>query len=184
MTLSPATAVQNPFAPEKIYKVTSHISVRSSHKPHRSIMATTPELANVQELWNEMKPKSTIYRLLLGDIEIVSASKGVVNARLRVEPIHLNSKGTLHGTVSACLTDWAGGMAIASTGLKKTGLSTDIHTTYISTAKEGDWLEVEGRASKVGSTLAFTTVEIRKAGEGDSPGPMVCTGTHTKYVKQ
>ena len=151
---------------------------------HGPTMTTSPELANVQEVWSEMKPKSTIYRLLLGDIEIISASKGVVNARLRVEPVHLNSKGTLHGTVSACLTDWAGGMAIASTGLKKTGLSTDIHTTFISTAKEGDWLEVEGRASKVGATLAFTTVEIRKVVDGDGPGVMVCTGTHTKYVKQ
>lgn len=190
MTLSLATAVQNPFTLGKFYRVlqsnvvTFNISVHSSHKFNQFIMATTPELANVQEVWDEMKPKSAIYRFLLGDIEIVSASKGAVNARLRVEPIHLNSKGTLHGTVSACLTDWAGSMAIASTGLKKTGLSTDIHTTFISTAKEGDWLEVEGRASKVGSTLAFTTVEIRKIAEGDSSGPMVCTGTHTKYVKQ
>ena len=58
-------------------------------------------------------------------------------------------------------------------------MSTDIHTSYVSTAKAGDVLEIEGKASKVGRTLAFTTVEIRKAGGG-----LVCTGTHTKYVKQ
>ena len=185
VTSSLATAVQNPVAHQG--KSVFYIS-KTANSPtpqlNRPMMATTTELALVQEVWNEMKPKSTIYRMLLGDIEIVSASKGVVNVRLRVEPVHLNSKGTLHGTVSACLTDWAGGMAIASTGLKKTGLSTDIHTTFISTAKEGDWLEVEGRASKVGATLAFTTVEIRKSVDGGGPGVMVCTGTHTKYVKQ
>ncbi|MCJ1257279.1 hypothetical protein MMC24_005104 [Lignoscripta atroalba] len=131
-----------------------------------------------------MKPNSTIYRLLLGDIEIVSATKGVIVARLRVQPVHLNSKGTLHGTVSACLIDWAGGLAIASTGMDNTGLSTDIHTTFVSTAKHGDWLEIEGRATKVGGSLAFTTIEIRKAGEGANQGPVVSTGTHTKYVKQ
>ena len=74
-------------------------------------------------------------------------------------------------------------MAIASTGLDKTGVSTDIHTSFVSTAKEGDWLEIEGRASKVGGTLAFTTVEIRKVFDYSGPGPVVCTGTHTKFVK-
>ncbi|MCJ1405957.1 hypothetical protein MMC19_000022 [Ptychographa xylographoides] len=118
--------------------------------------------------------------MLLNEIEIVSARKGVVVARLLVLPVHLNSKGTLHGTVSACLTDWAGGLAIASTGLEKTGVSTDIHTTFVSTAKESEWLEIEGRAVRVGGTLAFTTVEIRKT----SDGSIVSTGSHTKYVKQ
>ena len=141
------------------------------------------ELKHVQNVWDQIKPSSTIYRLLLSDIKIISASNGTINARLLVEPVHLNSKGTLHGTVSACLTDWAGGLAIASTGLEKTGVSTDIHTSFVGTAKEGDWLDIEGRASKVGGTLAFTTVEIRKIVDG-SAGPVVCTGTHTKYVKQ
>lgn len=100
-----------------------------------------------------------------------------------MKPCHLNSKGTLHGTVSACLTDWAGGLAIATYGHEKTGVSTDIHTTFISTAKEGDVLEIEGRADKVGGTLAFTSVEIRKI-EEDGAGRVVSMGSHTKYVKQ
>lgn len=143
----------------------------------------TPELEHVRTVWDQIRPNSTIYRLLLSDIEIIRASNGTINARLLVEPVHLNSKGTLHGTVSSCLTDWAGGLAIASTGLGKTGVSTDIHTAFVGTAKEGDWLEIEGRAIKVGGTLAFTTVEIRKVVDG-SAGPVVCIGTHTKYVKQ
>ncbi len=135
------------------------------------------ELEHVQHVWANMKPNSPIYQLLLSDVDIISAGKGTIKAA------HLNSKGTLHGTVSACLTDWAGGLAIASHGLEKTGLSTDIHTSYVSTAKEGDWLEVEGKASKVGNTLAFTTVTITKLVDM-RPGPVVATGSHTKYVKQ
>ncbi|MCJ1434797.1 hypothetical protein MMC27_004167 [Xylographa pallens] len=142
-------------------------------------MEVSAELTHVQDVWNQMRPKSAIYRVLLNDIEIVSASNGTMKARLLVLPVHLNSKGTLHGTVSTCLTDWAGGLAIASTGLASTGVSTDIHTTFVSTAKEGDWLEVEGRATKVGGTLAYTTIEIRK-----ETGGVVATGSHTKYVKQ
>ena len=90
----------------------------------------------------------------------------------------MNSKGTLHGTVSVCIIDWAGGLAIASTGRDKTGLSTDIHTTFTSTAKEGDLLEIEGRVTKLGSSLGFTTIEIRK-----KDGSVVANGTHTKYIK-
>ena len=140
------------------------------------------ELEHVQRVWDGMRPNSPIYRFLLSNVQIISAGHGTVKAHLKVEEDHLNSKGTLHGAVSACLTDWAGGLAIASHGLEKTGISTDIHTSYLSTAKLGDWLEVEGRANKVGNTLAFTTVTITKLVDG-SPGPVVTTGTHTKYVK-
>ena len=80
------------------------------------------------------------------------------------------------------MTDWAGGLAIATHGREKTGVSTDIHTTFMSTAKEGDELEIEGRANKVGGTLAFTSVEIRKVG-GDGASCVVSVGSHTKYVK-
>ena len=141
------------------------------------------ELEHVQQVWDRMRPNSPIYDFLLGNVRLTSADHGIVKAHLKVDEVHLNSKATLHGTVSACLTDWAGGLAIASQGLDKTGVSTDIHTTYLSTAMRGDWLEIEGKANKVGNTLAFTTVTIRKLVDG-SPGPVVATGTHTKYVKQ
>lgn len=138
-------------------------------------------LALVQSDWARMKPQSPIYEFLLGDIAIVAAEPGRIVAVLPVAPVHLNSKGTLHGSVSTCLTDWAGGLAIRSTGAPATGLSTDIHTTFVSTARIGDSLEIEGRATKVGASLAFTTVEIRHAADR---GRVVCTGTHTKYIKQ
>ncbi|MCJ1266587.1 hypothetical protein MMC22_006472 [Lobaria immixta] len=141
-------------------------------------------LAQVRDDWTQMKPHSPIYQILLDDISIVDASAGHITALLQVAPVHLNSKGTLHGSVSVCLTDWAGGLAIKSTGQPNTGLSTDIHTTFVSTARIGDTLVVEGRASKVGRCLAFTTVEIRKSVDGEERGPVVCTGTHTKYIKQ
>ena len=141
-------------------------------------------LQQVEKVWTGMKSHSPIYDFLLSDIELLSASKaGSITARLKVEPCHLNSKGTLHGTVSAGLIDWAGSLAIAATGLDKTGFSTDIHTSFVSTAKEGDLLEVTATAAKVGGTLAFTNVEIKKLKE-DGTSSVVSTGSHTKYVKQ
>ena len=141
------------------------------------------ELQQVQKVWDRMKNRSPVYEFFLSEIQLCSAAEKTLIARLTVRKNHLNSKGSMHGTVSACLIDWAGGMAIASTGLDSTGVSTDIHTTFVSTAKEGDLLEIEAKASKVGRTLAFTTVEIKKIGD-DGTRSVVSTGSHTKYVKQ
>ena len=145
-------------------------------------MGTEPsaELEHARSYWARMKKMSPIYSFLLQDIVLISATKGTVRAHLKVLPVHVNSKGTLHGVVSSCLMDWTGGMAIASTGLDNSGLSTDIHTSFVSAAHEGDLLEIEGRASKVGASLAFTTIEVRHAGD---PEKIVAHGTHTKYVK-
>ena len=157
--------------------------------PGRDSMVSSPEsswveaLDHVQEVWERMKDKSPIYQYILTDVQLLAASStGSVNASLLVKPVHLNSKGTLHGTISACLIDWAGGMAIAATGMEKTGSSTDMHISFVSAAKEGDTLRIKSTASKVGGTLAFTSVEISKAADHGEVS-VVATGSHTKYVK-
>lgn len=123
-----------------------------------------------------------MYNFFFSDIKIVSASVGSMIARLDVGPNHLNSKGTLHGSVSATIVDWAGGMAIATHGLETTGLSTDIHVTYSAGAKLGDVLTVEGKTIKVGRNMGFTTVTIYKADGENAMGAVVAHGTHSKYI--
>jgi acyl-coenzyme A thioesterase 13 len=141
-------------------------------------MAESDTLSHVQSVWDRIKPSSPIYAFLLSDIRIAEAKEAYIKAELDVGPNHINSKGTLHGTVSACIVDWASSLAIAATGLERTGVSTDLHTTYVSTAKEGDVLIIEGKASKVGKNLAYTTVEIR------TNTSVVAHGVHTKFVRQ
>lgn len=144
-------------------------------------MSLTP-LESVQACWDRIRPDSPVYAFFFSDIAILSAEHGSMSARLVVGANHINSKGGLHGSVSATIVDWAGGMAIASTGMLKTGVSTDIHVTYVSAARVGDVLTIEASASKVGRNLGFTTVTIYK-GEGGSEGrQVVATGTHTKYI--
>ena len=130
-----------------------------------------------------MKSASPIYSFLLSKISIVSASDNHVVAELILEDLHLNSKGTLHGTASACLVDWATSMAIAANGRDKTGVSTDLHVTYVSTAKLGDVLRIEATASKVGTNLAYTTVHIWNVRD-EKNTQVVCHGLHTKFVMQ
>ncbi|KAF7712880.1 Thiolesterase superfamily protein [Penicillium ucsense] len=139
------------------------------------------ELQLVQKVWERIRANSPIYEFLLSEVDIYEAEPAVVRARLLVTPRQLNSKGTLHGAFSATVTDWAGGLAIASCGHEATGVSTDIHVNYLSTATAGDWLEIESRANKVGKSLAFTTVTISK--KTDSGLTIVAQGSHTKYVR-
>lgn len=126
--------------------------------------------------------ESPVYEFFIPNVEFVSAEKGSMVARLRVDSHHINSKGGLHGSVTATIVDWAGGMAIASHGLLQTGLSTDIHVSYVSAAKEGDMLTIEGKTNKLGRNMGFTTVTIYK-GEGDDQS-IVAHGTHTKYISR
>jgi acyl-coenzyme A thioesterase 13 len=140
-------------------------------------------LSHVETFWQTRKPYSPIYHFLLNDIKITHASKGLVRARLPLTNNHVNAHGGIHGSVSATLIDWVGGIAIAAWDNRtKTGVSTDIHISYQSSAKDGDIVEIEGRAGKVGGTLAFTTATIWKVVDGEL-GPIVATGSHTKYVK-
>ncbi|RYO76483.1 hypothetical protein DL766_009055 [Monosporascus sp. MC13-8B] len=129
-------------------------------------------------------PNSAIYNFLLSGVRIESAARGVVRARLALTRNHVNSRGGIHGSVSATIVDWAGGMAIATWDLReKTGVSVDIHVRYLSSAGLGDEVEIEGTAEKVGSSVAFTRVVISKVVDGVA-GPVVASGTHTKYVRQ
>ncbi|KAL1705456.1 HotDog domain-containing protein [Schizophyllum commune] len=138
-------------------------------------------LSHVQAFWARQKDTSPLYSLLIPDLTIVSATHGRVIAQMRVAKQQLNSKGTLHGTTSACLLDWGGGIAIASHGVEKTGVTTDLHVSCLAPAKEGDLLEIECIAEKVGRSVAYTTVTVRKVVEGGD-NVIVSSGRHTKFL--
>nr|OQO32109.1 hypothetical protein B0A51_00952 [Rachicladosporium sp. CCFEE 5018] len=148
------------------------------------IMATkSPEHAHIEHLVSTRLPGSPIYQFLLSTVQITSASRGLCIARLPLTQVHMNSGGSLHGSVTATIVDWMGGMAISTHDLRdKSGVSVDIHVTYQSGAKVGEEIEIEGIAEKVGGSLAFTRVSIFKV-EGGERGRLVATGTHTKFVK-
>jgi acyl-coenzyme A thioesterase 13 len=145
----------------------------------------TPELEHIRKVWAGMRGNSPIYDFLLGDQDLtfISASRGSFKAHLKLSANHVNSRKTIHGGVTATLVDWAGGLAIATHGLEKTGASVDIHVNYISTAHVGDLIEVEGTANKVGRTMAFTSVKVTRFIDGEL-GPIIATASHTKYIRQ
>jgi acyl-coenzyme A thioesterase 13 len=145
----------------------------------------TPELEHIKWVWEGMRGNSPIYDFLLGDqhLTFISASRGSFKAHLKLSTNHVNSRKTIHGGVTATLVDWAGGLAIATHGLEKTGASVDIHVNYISTAHVGDLIEIEGTANRVGRSMAFTSVKVTKLVDGEL-GAIIATASHTKYIRQ
>ena len=104
---------------------------------------------------------SPIYNFLLSPITITSATRGHVVARLTLTPSHLNSAGGLHGAVSATFVDAFGGLAITSfDGREGSGPSVDINVSYLGMAREGDVVEIEGRAEKVGGVGPNLSLKI------------------------
>ncbi|KAF7551156.1 hypothetical protein G7Z17_g5222 [Cylindrodendrum hubeiense] len=139
--------------------------------------------AHVQRVVDRLISNSPIYTILLSSIKLVSASRGNVTTRLVLEPNHVNSRGTLHGAVSATIIDFTTGLAIASWDLRETtGASVDMHISYLSTAKIGETLEIESIANKVGGSMSFSTIRISKVAE-DGTLTLVTLGQHTKYGK-
>jgi acyl-coenzyme A thioesterase 13 len=126
---------------------------------------------------------SPIYAFLLSDVVLTHASQGLIIARLILSTNHINSGGSLHGGVSATFVDWAGGTAIAAYDRRgRTGVSVDIHVEYLASARLGEEIEIEGRADRVGGSLAYTTVSIYRVREGKRAETLVL-GRHTKLVR-
>ena len=141
-------------------------------------------LSHVEKVWATKITASQPYNLLIPTIRLTSASAdGRVTGRLVLEAQHVNSLGGIHGTTSAALVDFTAGMAIvARSGGDRTGVSTDIHVSYVASARVGDTVEVECWVNKLGRNLAYTGVEIRKVVAEGEPKKVLVTGSHTKYV--
>jgi len=147
-------------------------------------MTSTREKAHIEHLVATKLPSSPIYAFLLTPVRILSATPGHVIARLPLTSTHMNSGGSIHGSVSATIVDWMGGMAIAAHDCReKTGVSVDIHVTYQSGARAGEEVEIEGLVEKAGGSLAFTRVVVYKVDAEGKRGAVVVTGSHTKFVK-
>lgn len=145
--------------------------------------STVSTLDHVARVWSHKIHLSQPYSLLIPTMRITSASpEGRVTGEMVLEEKHVNSLGGIHGTTSAAIIDFLAGMAIvAKSGGEKTGVSTDIHISYVSSARMGDTVEAECWVHKLGRSMAFTTCEIRKVDGGGKPKVLV-TGSHTKFV--
>jgi uncharacterized protein (TIGR00369 family) len=79
---------------------------------------------------------------------------------------HCNSRGLLHGGVIAALADNAMGLScVASQQAARSALTVSLDVDYLATAKIGQWLLIDPRVVKTGSTLGFVDALIAADGE-------------------
>ena len=99
---------------------------------------------------------------------------GALQLGVWLRDVHCNSRGFVHGGVIATLADNAMGLSFVLVfkdtmddpqnpikGAVTVGLSVD----YVSTAKLGQWLQVEPRVVKAGRSLGFVDALITADGE-------------------
>jgi len=111
-------------------------------------------------------------------LRVEHIADGRVECSLTVEPHIQNAYGTLHGGAVATLIDIVGTMAILSVHPTKAGVSVELSTSFMSPAKSGEKIKIEGTLLRAGRSMAFTNVELRRA----SDGRLVACGRHTKAI--
>jgi acyl-coenzyme A thioesterase 13 len=108
----------------------------------------------------------------------VSWGEGRARVEMTVaEAVH-NVNGMLHGGATAALVDNAGTLAIISIDREaRPGVTTDLNVTYLSPGPGGDVVIAEAQVLKIGKTMAFVTVDVRRK----SDGALVAQGRMTKF---
>lgn len=109
--------------------------------------------------------RSSPFLDLLGPVFHRSTDEVQIYA-LRIEPRHLNSRGTAHGGVLATLCDVALGYGTAYTENPPLPLSTvQLCTDFFAPVAPGEWLEAQVAVERVGRQLAFATCHLMAGGQ-------------------
>ena len=119
-------------------------------------------LASVEE---EEHRQSPFVQLIGGRVE--EWREGYVRLGLTVDEHHTNPHGVMHGGVITTLMDEALGGVIASVrGMeemwKAAHATVDMNVSFLSNARSGDEIIVEGAVLKLGRSVAFGEAEARR----------------------
>ena len=109
--------------------------------------------------------------------------EGYVRMSLVVEEKHTNPNGVMHGGVLTTLMDEALGAVIATIrGMEvmraAPHATVEMNVSFLAGARAGDDIVVEGRALKVGRSVAFGEAEARRRGSDD----LIANGRFTYVI--
>ena len=96
----------------------------------------------------------------------VSADDGHVVVQVEVTIDHVNVAKNLHGGAGATLVDIVGTLAVIGTDRwSRYGVSTDLNVSWFAPIPLGETAVVDARVLKIGRSMAFVEVEIRRASD-------------------
>jgi acyl-coenzyme A thioesterase 13 len=111
-------------------------------------------------------------------LRVVAFGEGRATVEMDVTAALQNSLGSLHGGAVATLVDNAGTLAIMTADRQaRPGVTTDLNTSYFAPAPAGSTVVADASVLKIGKTLAFVSVDVRRA----SDGVLVAQGRMTKF---
>ncbi|XP_046389953.1 acyl-coenzyme A thioesterase 13-like [Ischnura elegans] len=115
---------------------------------------------------------------LLEKVSIVSAGEGRCLAEMVVEDKHLNRGGSMHGGFTALLVDTITTVALMTDGKGVPGVSVNMNINYLKPAFPGEEILIDAKTKRVGKTMAFLDVDVKKKVSGD----LIATGSHVKFI--
>ena len=122
----------------------------------------------------EERESSPFVELIGGQVE--QWGEGYVRMSLVLERHHTNPNGVMHGGVITTLMDEALGGAIASLrGIEVMNAAphatVEMNASFLSGARPGDKIVVEGRVLRLGKRVAFGEAEAHRADRSADPRP-------------
>jgi uncharacterized protein (TIGR00369 family) len=95
--------------------------------------------------------------------------EGYARLSLVVEPHHTNPSGVMHGGVITTMMDSALGASLSALrgeeATRNPHATVEMNASFLSAARPGDKIVVEGRVIRVGKTIAFGEAEARRGDE-------------------
>lgn len=108
----------------------------------------------------------------------ISFGEGKAQVELDVGESVQNMGGFLHGGALATLVDDAGTLAIVTADREnRPGVTSDLNVSYFAPAPGGSTVVADAVVLKIGKTLAFVSVDIRRK----TDGVLVAQGRMTKF---
>ena len=101
--------------------------------------------------------KETAYYKLLG-VELQLLAPGYAEIRAVSSQEHTNPMGLIHGGLIMSIADAAMGNAVRSMGI--IGVTADISTSLMASARLGDTIVARGKVLKTGKNLIFTEGQV------------------------
>ncbi len=101
--------------------------------------------------------------------EMEELREGYARLSLTLEPHHTNPSGVMHGGVITTMMDAALGAALGALRGEEAGRSphatVEMNASFLSGARPGDRIVVEGRVLRLGKRIAFGEAEARRGDE-------------------
>lgn len=131
-----------------------------------------------QRMLRSLKEDYTFDQLVSGlEVEEIRGD-GFVRSTIIVAGPMVSKEQRLHEGGLMCLIDDLTSLAVWVRAAWP-GVSVEMHGTLLEPIQAGEKLVAEARVDRVGSTLAFSSFELRRAGEG---GKTVAVGGQTKHI--